>query len=69
MIDSINGNEDKGTIATYVEQMPIMDSKYIRNFVKDNVPSLDLKRTVRTPSGELVTISVAFGVDFFRPFF
>ena len=69
MIESINGNEDKGTIATYVEQMPIMDSKYIRNFVKDNVPSLDLKRTVRTPSGELVTISVAFGVDFFRPFF
>jgi hypothetical protein len=49
--------------------MPIMDSKYIRNFVKDNIPSLDLKRTVRTPSGELVTISVAFGVDFFRPFF
>jgi len=69
MIESINGNDDKGTIATYVEQMPIMDSKYIRNFVKDNVPSLDLKRTVRTPSGELVTISVAFGVDFFRPFF
>ena len=69
MILSINGNDDRGKISTYVEQMPIMDSKYIRNFIKDNVPSLDLKKTVRTPSGELVTFTVTFGVEFFRPFF
>ena len=69
MILSINGNDDRGMISTYIEQMPIMDSKYIRTFVRDNVPSLDLKRTVRTPSGELVTFTVTFGVEFFRPFF
>ena len=69
MIQSINGNDDKGIIATYVDKMPIMDSKYIRNFISDNVPSLDLKRTVKAPSGELVTFTVTFGVDFFRPFF
>ena len=69
MILSINGSDDRGMISTYIEQMPIMDSKYIRTFVRDNVPSLDLKRTVRTPSGELVTFTVTFGVEFFRPFF
>lgn len=69
MILSINGSDDRGMISTYIEQMPIMDSKYIRTFVRENVPSLDLKRTVRTPSGELVTFTVTFGVEFFRPFF
>jgi hypothetical protein len=46
-----------------------MDSKYIRKFLKDNEPSLDLKRSVIAPSGELVSFEIAFGVDFFRPFF
>jgi hypothetical protein len=69
MIVSINGNDDRGMISTYVETMPIMDSKFLRVFVKDNTPSLDLRKTVKAPSGELVTFNVTFGVDFFRPFF
>ena len=69
MIVSINGNNDKGEIARFVESLPIMDSKYIRNFVRDNTPSLNLTRTVMAPSGEKVTLDVAFGVEFFRPFF
>jgi hypothetical protein len=28
-----------------------------------------MKKTVTTPSGELLTVNVGFGVDFFRPFF
>ena len=68
-IVSINGNEDKIFISTYVEKLPIMDSKYIRKFLNDNNPGLDLKRTVKTPSGEMVDINITFGVEFFRPFF
>ena len=68
-IVELNGSRDKGTIAKFVEQMPIFDSKFIRTFLKTNQPGLDLKKTVKAPSGEIVTIDVTFGADFFRPFF
>lgn len=68
-IISVNGDEDRNNISLFISSLPIMDSKYIRNFLKDNIPQLDLKRETIAPSGELVTFSVSFGVDFFRPFF
>jgi hypothetical protein len=68
-IVEINGDTDKGKISTYIETLPISDSKYIRKFLRDNEPSLDLKRTVIAPSGELVSFEITFGVDFFLPFF
>lgn len=69
MIESINGNTDKGDISIFVETMPIMDSKYIKKFMEENEPGLDLRKKVRTPSGEEMTVNIVFGVDFFRPFF
>jgi hypothetical protein len=68
-IVEINGETDKEKVSQMVNNLPIMDSKFIKNFIKENEPSLDLKRTVRAPSGELVTFEITFGVDFFRPFF
>jgi hypothetical protein len=68
-IVEVNGNSDRSIISQFIEQLPISDSKYIRNFIQDNTPSLDLKRQVLAPSGEKVTFNVSFGVDFFRPFF
>lgn len=68
-IIAINGNEDKGEIAKFIETMPIADSKFIKKFMNENEPRLDLKRVVLAPSGEKLTVNVGFGVDFFRPFF
>lgn len=68
-IIEINGNKTKGDIAEYVENMPIADSKYIRKFLNENEPKLDLKKNVKTPSGDMTTVYAGFGVDFFRPFF
>jgi hypothetical protein len=68
-IIEVNGITDKGEIAKFIEQMPILDSKYIRNFMDENEPKLDMKRVVTAPSGEKLTVNVGFGVDFFRPFF
>ena len=68
-IVSINGNSERGTIAQYVQQMPIKDSKFIRSFMMESEPRLDLKKTVIAPSGEEVDVKVDFGVEFFRPFF
>jgi hypothetical protein len=68
-IVEVDGDQDRAKIDLFVNSLPIMDSKYIRKFLKDNEPSLDLKRSVIAPSGELVSFEIAFGVDFFRPFF
>ncbi len=68
-IVELNGVQDREQISKFIESMPIMDSKYIRNFLRENQPSLDLKKNVQAPSGELVSFEIAFGVEFFRPFF
>jgi hypothetical protein len=68
-IVEINGSTDRSEIAKFIEQMPIADSKFIKNFIEKNESRLDLTRTVMTPSGEQLTVNVGFGVDFFRPFF
>jgi hypothetical protein len=68
-IIEINGVQDRSEISKFIDQMPIADSKYIRKFMDENEPKLDLTRTVIAPSGEKLTVNVGFGVDFFRPFF
>lgn len=68
-IVSVEGDSDQGTIVKFVEGLPIMDSKFIRNFVNENEPQLDLRKAVMTPSGEKVDVEIAFGVEFFRVFF
>jgi hypothetical protein len=69
MIVELDGNSDKTLITKFIDQMPIMDSKFIRKFINTNVPSLDLKKQVMAPSGEIVDVNINFGVEFFRPFF
>lgn len=68
-IVELNGETDQGKISIFVEQLPIGDSKYIRNFLKENIPSLDLNKLIITPSGEKTNVDIVFGVEFFRPFF
>jgi len=65
----IDGSRDKSQIAKFIESMPIADSKFLRNFMNENDPRLDMNKTIMTPSGERLTVNVGFGVDFFRPFF
>ena len=68
MIVSLDGNTDKGHISTFIQQMPIADSKYIRIYMVENEPRLDLSRETIAPSGEKVMVDITFGVEFFRPF-
>jgi hypothetical protein len=68
-IVEINGSNDKEMIAKYVQSMPISDSKFIRKFMEENEPRLDMTKTLKAPSGEFLTVNVGFGADFFRPFF
>jgi len=69
MIRELDGSEDRVNISKFSEGMPIADSKFIRKFIQDNEPRLDLLKEVIAPSGERVMVNIAFGVEFFRPFF
>jgi hypothetical protein len=68
-IVEIDGATDKVEIIKFIEQMPIADSKYIRTFMNENEPRLNMFKEVTAPSGERLTVNVGFGVEFFRPFF
>lgn len=68
-IIEMNGNRDRGYISTEIEKLPIMDSKYVKKFMEENEPRLDLLKIITAPSGERLTVNVGFGADFFRPFF
>ena len=68
-IIEVDGSTDKSLIAKFVESMPISDSKFIRKFMNENEPRLDMTKTIIAPSGEKLTVNVGFGVDFFLPFF
>lgn len=69
MIQEIDGNTDRNFISQFIETMPISDSKYLRKFLDENTPGLDLNRTTIAPSGEKVSFDITFGVEFFRIFF
>jgi hypothetical protein len=69
MIKSVNGNRELMTIYNFIQTLPIKDSQDFRKFVKDNKPSLDLTRSVNTPSGDTIQVDLGFGVEFFRPFY
>ena len=68
-IVELNGSQDRNEISKFIETMPIMDSKHVRNFLSKNEPRLDLEKEVIAPSGERVGVTISFGVEFFRPFF
>lgn len=69
LIQEVDGITDRSNISTFVSSIPIMDSKYIRNYIRENLPSLDLTKKIVAPSGEEVSVDINFGVEFFRPFF
>jgi hypothetical protein len=69
MIKSVAGNRDMMNIRNFVEKLPIKDSQDFRKYVKEHKPSLDLTKTVKTPSGEDIQVEIGFGVEFFRPFY
>lgn len=69
MIVDIEGNSDMGYISQTIDSLPISDAKYIRKFVDENEPTLDLTKKVIAPSGKETYVNIVFGVEFFRPFF
>lgn len=69
MIVEMMGTTDRSTISQNIETLPISDAKYIRKFIEDNEPGLELTKQIKAPSGKEVYVNISFGAEFFRPFF
>jgi hypothetical protein len=57
IVFNVEGDSTEQTKAKFIEGLPIMDSKYIRNFILENEPSIDLRKTLLAPSGEKVEVN------------
>jgi hypothetical protein len=68
-IREVNGNRDMMAIHRFIQFMPIADSQYLRKFIKEKRPGLDLTYPVQLPTGRVVDVAVTFGMEFFRPFY
>jgi len=68
-IVEFDGSKDLSEISSIISNLPIADSKHIKKTMEGAEPRLDLTRVFNAPSGEKVTTRIAFGGEFFRPFF
>ena len=69
VIKEIEGTRDPMTLAQTIQMLPIRDSQEVRKIIRENTPELDLNIKVTTPSNEEIGVRIAFGVEFFRPFY
>jgi hypothetical protein len=69
VIREIDGNREPMSLFRWIQMMPIADSQFLRKFIKEKRPGLDLTYPVQLPTGRVVDVNVAFGTEFFRAFY
>lgn len=66
-IMSINGNSDRTYIDKFVDAMPALDSRTIRNKIQEVSPDVDLDYEFTTKDGFKFKSKLVLGLDFFFP--
>jgi len=68
MIVSINGVDDRSQISEFVDNMPALDSRFLRLAYQDAVPNLELSQAVECPHcGYTTEMEVPITGEFFWP--
>ena len=68
LIISVDGNGDKGTINAFVNQLPSRDSLFLRQFLRDNMPDINLEFDFEcTDCNHVETVPIPMGTEFFWP--
>jgi len=62
-IVEVNGKRDTETIRNYVKNLPIVDSKFLRNHIIQNTPGMDLYIDVLIPGGGSFKTFLTLGID------
>jgi len=67
-IVSVNGNSEQHVVSSYIDNMPAMDSKYLRDSYKKITPNVDLTQEYECDfCGYAGEMEVPFTTDFFWP--
>ena len=67
-IVSLNGEAERMVVERFVEQMPALDSKYLRTVYNKIVPNVDMKHLYQCESCNAeTTLDIPFSVSFFWP--
>jgi hypothetical protein len=66
VITSVNGETAPATINNFVNNMLSKDSLFLRGYIADVTPDIDLKQEIYA-EGETVTLDIPMTVDFFWP--
>ena len=68
IIDSIEGITDRNKILKFVENMPVRDSRHIRNTIREIEPGIDMNTSFECSGCELeAQVEISLGVGFFWP--
>ena len=68
IITSIDGDYEKKTIREYVDsEFLARDARELRNYIKKIQPSVDLTFDYEDQRGNVTTIDIPVGIDFFWP--
>ena len=68
LIVSINGDESKPAINYFVDTMPAVDSRFLRNHYAPRLPKIDMRQDFECQEcGSLTELEVPLSVDFFWP--
>mgnify|MGYP003628790773 FL=1 len=68
IIVSVNGNSSPEYVNSFINNMPAMDSKYLRTIYQEIVPNIDLAQIFSCPDcGYEGEVTMPFGADFFWP--
>jgi hypothetical protein len=68
MIQAVNGNSDTAAIKAFVDNMPAMDSKKLRNIYQELTPKVDMSRRLVCDNCLAITnVEVPFSTEFFWP--
>jgi len=66
-IISVDGNDDRGYINAYVENMLSRDSLAMREYISSISPDIDLSQYIENEEGETVRVDIPMTVNFFWP--
>jgi len=67
-IVSLDGDTDRVKIASFVRNMPAMDSRALRKYISDIEPDIDMRQHATcTSCGEESEVTVPLGISFFWP--
>jgi len=66
VITSVNGDTEKHTISSFVDNMLSRDSLHLRQEMKKNAPDIELQQTIEI-EGEEVMVDIPMTTNFFWP--